>query len=176
MESKTFNPKSCGWKNSWSKHNLPPSPPLKKKSLQMFNSQKISISNLLKSFSEQNFLSQNFLSWATFGHINVMVEKELYLKKYCFENCDFKNLRLNIEFMVAEIFYHKICLFRFFAAWVRSVTGRILTNFGGGIIVRGTNGPWTHEYERQGPAPQHGPGPLVPVFPALCAGRVPVRP
>ena len=34
----------------------------------------------------------------------------------------------------------------------------------------------TYEYERQEPAPRHGPGPLVPVFPALCAGRVPVRP
>ena len=34
----------------------------------------------------------------------------------------------------------------------------------------------TYEYECQEPAPQHGPGPLVPVFPALCAGRVPVRP
>ena len=33
-----------------------------------------------------------------------------------------------------------------------------------------------YEYERQEPAPRHGPGPLVPVFPALCAGRVPVRP
>ena len=32
------------------------------------------------------------------------------------------------------------------------------------------------EYERQGPAPRHGPGPLVRVFPAPRAGRVPVRP
>ena len=34
----------------------------------------------------------------------------------------------------------------------------------------------SYEYKRQGPAPQHGLGPLVPVFPALCAGWVPVRP
>ena len=34
----------------------------------------------------------------------------------------------------------------------------------------------TYEYERQEPAPRHGPDPLVPVFPALRAGRVPVRP
>ena len=33
-----------------------------------------------------------------------------------------------------------------------------------------------YENERQEPAPRHGPGPLVPVFPALRAGRVPVRP
>ena len=33
-----------------------------------------------------------------------------------------------------------------------------------------------YEYERQEPAPRHGPDPLVPVFPALRAGRVPVRP
>ena len=33
-----------------------------------------------------------------------------------------------------------------------------------------------YEHERQEPALRHGPGPLVPVFPALRAGRVPVRP
>ena len=42
--------------------------------------------------------------------------------------------------------------------------------------VAWTNVIMTYEYERQEPAPRHGPGPLVPVFPALRAGRVPVRP